>query len=111
MPAVENQVGAIFTIGTRVVGADLFDTPETMRKLLPKLVRAVAVDALDADGAEQSTSASSIEVFLGAIAAASVHGAPAVGGGQDLRLTSPGVTGAALIDQGSIVHLSAFAAP
>ncbi len=57
MPAVENQVGAIFTIGTRVVGADLFDAPETMRKLLPKLVRAVAVDALDADGAEQSTGA------------------------------------------------------
>lgn len=111
MPAAENQVGAIFSIGTRIVGADLFDAPETMRKLLPKLVRAVAVDALDADGAEQPTSASSIEVFLGAIAAASVHGAPAVGVGRDLRLTSPGVTGAALIDQDSIVHLSAFAAP
>ena len=71
MPAVENQVGAIFTIGTRIVGTDLFDAPETMRKLLPKLVRAVAVDALDADGPEQSTGSSSIEVFLGAIAAAS----------------------------------------
>ena len=108
MPAVENQVGAIFTIGARIVGTDLFDASETMRKLLPKLVRAVAVDALDADGAEQSTGASSIETFLGAIAAAPVHEAPAVGGGLDLRLTSPGVTGAALVDEGSIVHLSAF---
>jgi len=108
MPAVENQVGAIFTIGSRVVGADLFDVPETMGKLLPKLVRAVAVDALDENGAEQSTGASSIEMFLAAVAAASVHEAPAVGGGLDLRLTSQGVTGAALVDDGSIVHLSAF---
>ncbi len=108
MPAVENQVGAIFTIGTRIVGTNLFDAPETLRKLLPKLVRAVAVDALDADGPDQSTGASSIEVFLGAIAAASVHEAPAVGGGLDLRLTSSGVTGAALADEGSVVHLSAF---
>jgi hypothetical protein len=108
MPAVENQVGAIFTIGSRVVGADLFDASETMSKLLAKLVRAVAVDALDADAAEQSTGAPSIEVFLDAIAVASVHEAPAVGGGRDLRLTSQGVTGAALVDEGSIVHLSAF---
>ena len=109
MPAVENQVGAIFTIGTRVVGADLFDAPETMRKLLPKLVRAVAVDALDVDCPEPSPGAMSIEMFLGAIAAASVHEAPAVGSGLDLRLNSPGVTGAVLVDDGRIVHLSAFA--
>ena len=105
---VENQVGAIFTIGSRVVGADLFDVPETMSKLLPKLVRAVAVDALDGNGAEQSTGANSIEMFLAAVAAASVHEAPALGSGLDLRLTSQGVTGAALVDEGSIVHLSAF---
>ena len=58
--------------------------------------------------AEQSTGATSIEMFLGAIAAASVHEAPAVGGGPILRLTAPGVTGAALVDEGRIVHLSAF---
>ena len=50
-------------------------------------------------------------LFLGAIAAASVHEAPAVGGGLDLRLTSPSVTGAALADEGNVVHLSAFVSP
>ena len=60
------------------------------------------------NGAEQSTGANSIEMFLAAVAAASVHEAPALGGGLDLRLTSQGVTGAALVDEGSIVHLSAF---
>jgi hypothetical protein len=108
MPVADNQVGAIFMIGSRVVGADLFDAPETMSKLLPKLLRGVAVDALDAEGTEEPTGANSIELFLAAVAAASVHEAPAVGGGLDLRLTSQGVTGAALVDEGSVVHLSAF---
>ena len=59
--------------------------------------------------ARSSPGAMSIEMFLGAIAAASVHEAPAVGSGLDLRLNAPGVTGAALVDDGRIVHLSAFA--
>ena len=45
---IERQCGALFLIGGRVVGFDLFDRASTLRRLLPKLVRSVAVDALDA---------------------------------------------------------------
>ena len=41
------QAGALFQIDGRVVGFDLFDSALTLRRLLPKLVRSVAVDALD----------------------------------------------------------------
>jgi ARG and Rhodanese-Phosphatase-superfamily-associated Protein domain len=44
---VEGQIGALFAIGARIVGFDLFDDATTCRKLLPKLVRSYAVDAID----------------------------------------------------------------
>src|SRR5687767_5569277 len=43
----ERQCGALFLIGGRVVGFDLFDRAVTLRRLLPKLVRSVAMDAID----------------------------------------------------------------
>jgi hypothetical protein len=43
----EGQCGALFLIDGRVVGFDLFDRASTLRRLLPKLVRSVAVDAVD----------------------------------------------------------------
>jgi hypothetical protein len=45
---VAGQVGALFAIGDRLVGLDLFDHETTFRKLLPKLVRSYALDAMDA---------------------------------------------------------------
>ena len=109
---VELQIGAVFVIGSRVVGMDLFDAPSTLPRLLPKLVRAVAVDALDADVRPGDTKAStdqpSVESFLAAALEASVRESPAVGVGTDLRFTAPGLTGAALVDDGRVVHLSAF---
>ena len=44
---VDGQIGALFAIGDHIVGFDLFDDAGTFRKLLPKLVRSYAVDAID----------------------------------------------------------------
>jgi hypothetical protein len=44
---VDRQVGALFSVNNGIVGFDLFDSPHTLTALLPKLVRSVAVDALD----------------------------------------------------------------
>ena len=44
---VDGQIGALFAIGDHIVGFDLFDHAGTFRKLLPKLVRSYAVDAID----------------------------------------------------------------
>jgi hypothetical protein len=40
---------------------------------------------------------------------AQTHCAPAPGIGEDWRLSAPGLTGAALIVDGQLVHLSALA--
>ena len=44
---LEGQCGAVFAIGRRMVGLELFDAEETLRKLFPKLLRSYGLDALD----------------------------------------------------------------
>jgi hypothetical protein len=132
---IERQCGALFLIDGRVVGFDLFDRALTLRRLLPKLVRSVAVDALDRemDGspthdyvedpampmpkADRRKCARTVsptlltqiaDDFLEKTCAADTHDAPAVGLGRDLRLVAPQISGAALNVNGSLVHLSAF---
>ena len=48
------------------------------------------------------------EHFLESTCAAGVHEDDAVGMGRDLRLIAPTISGAALVADGSVVHLSAF---
>src|SRR5205085_1073492 len=43
----EGCCGAAFVLGGRIAGVDLFDRPETLARLWPKLVRAYAIDALE----------------------------------------------------------------
>ena len=125
---VDGQIGALFSIGGRVVGLDLFDRHSTLRTLLPKLVRSVAVDALDSQESAGTFSAESprptprpdrrgaaatalpaAQQFLAATAVATQHSSPGVGLGDDVRLTTPAIAGAALVANGAVVHLSAFA--
>jgi hypothetical protein len=107
---LDDQVGALFAVGGRVVGFDLFDRPSTLRKLLPKLVRSVAIDALDTDDtATQTTCVTDAQAWLERLASAQAHTAPAVGMGEDVRLSSPTLTGAALAVDGTFVHSAAFA--
>ena len=108
---IDGQVGALFAVNGVVIGFDLFDCPLTLRKLLPKLVSSVAVEALDStdSGAAGPMALRSPELFLSAVGDAPFHTVPAVGLGQDLRLSAPGLTGAALVADGQVVHLSAFA--
>ena len=108
------QIGALFVVGGRVVGFDLFDREATLRKLLPKLVQGVAVDALDSNPDSGDTSIEGIplrslcEQFVAAVGQAPTHSAQAIGLGQDVRLTAQGLTGAALVVSEQVIHLSAF---
>ena len=114
---VDGQVGALFAIGDRIVGFDLFDDTATCRKLLPKLVRSYAVDAIDlrnASGSSQRNGPGRTPIthlvpgFLAAIGAAPQRRVSAVGLGDDVRLSGSGLVGAALVVDDRVVHLSGF---
>jgi hypothetical protein len=121
--SVAEQCGGLFAIDDRIIGFDLFDTSRTFRKLLPKLVRSYAVEAIDGTdiglrakpdrrrsgrGAADSPVAHLAPGFLGVVAAAAQERWAAVGVGDDVRLTAGGIVGAALVVGEKVVHLSAF---
>lgn len=105
----ESQTGAIFAIGSEIVGLDLFDRRTTLAAMLPKLVRSYAIDAMDTTGATGGARMKDVESFLGMIAEAGVESYDAVGLGDDLRIVGPGLVGGGLMVDGDLVHLAAFA--
>ena len=111
---VEQQRGALFLLNQQVLSCDLFDAAETCAATLPKLVRSCALDALDAalETPEQEAVHPSAEQaaasFLSVLAATDVQVFPAVGLGEDLRISGDQVTGGALCTEERLIHLCAF---
>ena len=110
--SAKGHVGAAFGVGGRLAGLELFDSPRTLDALLPKLVRSYALDAIEVRAAKPSRpSPARVTSFLESLRKAQAEPFPAVGEGDDVRVTGPGVSGAALVARGRVVHLSAFLMP
>jgi hypothetical protein len=107
--ASDDQVGALFAIGPRIYGFELFDAPATMRAYLEKLVRSYALDALGMrDVAEEPPAIESAQQLLESAAQAPSETYPALGLGVDVRVREEKVVGAGLLWQEHLVHLNAF---
>jgi hypothetical protein len=100
--------GAVFAVGGKIAGADMFDQPATLVKLWPKLVRAYALDVLEAKDQESSVTAEEAERWVRSAACAKVEQFSTPGLGQDIRLEAAGLAGAALIVEGQPVHVELF---
>jgi hypothetical protein len=108
---IESQSGGIFCINGRITGMELFDSQETCRALMPKIIRSYALDAIDPRYAKAPQAGQpSPREFLKRIGQAKYHEAEAVGEGTDLRIqTGSGLSGGALYARDRIVHLVVFA--
>lgn len=103
------QVGAMFAIADRIIGFDVFDSPATLHKLLPKLVRSYALDAIDPQQMrDRQDSPISPHSFLSAVHQVKFEKFPAIGEGEDVRLSGTHLIGSALVAREKVVHLSAF---
>jgi hypothetical protein len=106
---LDHQVGAMFFINGTEAGFELFDAASTWRKLAPKLVRSYAVDAIDRRGRPTRDRARRApKAFAKAVGSTPASVFPAIGEGNDVRLTGTDVAGAALVAGGRVIHLSAF---
>lgn len=106
-----NQVGAVFAINGKVCGMDTFDHPQTLARLLPKLVQSYALDAIDqarTAGQSQAAPAPTLAEFLKQLRTVAAEPYPAIGLGTDLRFEAEEVTGGALAVDEKVVHLCAF---
>ncbi len=109
---VEGQVGAVFAVDGRVAGCEVFDHPETLARLLPKLVRSYALDAIEAPRRESAEPVphEAARAFLDEVGSAVHRAFRGIGLGETVRIRAPRLTGAALVEAGALLHLSAFRA-
>jgi hypothetical protein len=100
-----DQIGVVCTIGSEVVGLDLFDKPTTLARYLRGIV---AGHALDAPGPGRSPDGiRAIERFLTNVDAAEKDCGPGVGLGEEILLQGH-VSGVGLSYDKCLVHLAAF---
>jgi hypothetical protein len=104
------QVGAIFYVNGRLAGLETFAAPDLFARLMAKIVRGYALDALD-DALHEPALRDALDgaTLLSALGRCRLTRHRAVGQGEDIRLAAPGFAGAALVAGGKPVHLTAYA--
>jgi hypothetical protein len=106
----EGCCGVAFVLGGRIAGVDLFDKPETLAKLWPKLVRAYAIDALEEpESTEAVLTPEALGQWLRSATVAKLEPFKSPGLGDDVRLEAPNLVGAGLVVQEHPVHVELFA--
>lgn len=106
---VEGQVGAIFAINDQIIGLDLFENSATLDKLMKKIIGSYALDAISlVDEKAKNEYGNGVEEFLSSIGEAKIEKFPAIGEGEDFRLSGEKAIGGALVANGKVIHLCAF---
>ncbi len=106
-----DQVGAAFAVGGQLIGAEIFDSAQTFRDLLPKLIRSYGLDAIDWEypvPTDKAPDPVDVEGLLKRLEGLPAFTRSGLGLGEDLRFEDDGVVGAALAHEGRLVHLSVF---
>lgn len=107
----EGAIGFVAALGSQVLGAELFTDESLADAYWETLARSYAVEALDADagdGGDDETALIGEEQLLAEALAAEIQVHPSPGLGEDARLTGSHISGAGLVYDGAVVHLSLF---
>jgi hypothetical protein len=104
----EGACGAVFVVGGRIAGVDLFDRPETLARLWPKLVQAYALDAFEEAEPSAEVTVDDVKAWLRSLTQAKAQGFKSPGVGDDVRLEAPTLIGAGLVVDEHPVHVELF---
>lgn len=100
------QVGALVYLEGSWLGLDLLASPGLFARAWGRLSTGYAADALGTR--EGRAPRLGPETILGRVGRLAVEPAPAVGLGDEYRLSGPRVHGAALVAEGHVAHLAVF---
>jgi hypothetical protein len=102
---VEGATGVAVGVGKQVVSLDVFDKPETCRKVWDRLLSGVMMDAVEAPRSEEIAGPADVEALIGRLRSAPWAPAPAVGEGQEFRSDAdPQTHASALVFADSVLH-------
>ncbi|MCY2928900.1 MAG: hypothetical protein NTV86_05290 [Planctomycetota bacterium] len=109
MPYPPYSRGVMAAINGRFVAADVFDRPQTLEAVWPRLLTGYAIDAL-AQGREARRlfTAKAASVLLERVGQVPCDSRPTAGAGEDWRIETHDIVGQALVVDGVCVHLSVF---
>lgn len=116
-PTLDGQCGAVFLLEGIPVALDLFESDSVLRRLMPKLLRSHALDALDERDVHAPKNIGLLEprdaakAFIAGVANAAQESGkvfPTVGVVQAMRVEHKAIAAAALVVDGGVVHLAAF---
>jgi len=107
---IEWQVGAIFAIDGQVLGLECFGCYDTFKLFFDKLVKSYALDALDRfeKPKTNSTPPEKARRFIKSAMNSKGEDHPSLGLGANIAFESRTVSGAALVENDRLLHLSAF---
>jgi hypothetical protein len=100
--------GAVFVVGENIVGADLFDKPETLGNLWPKLIKSCAIDALESSIDPKPLQEEYVSGWLKKGLSAPRETFPSAGVGVDMRIEGDDCIGASLVVEDRPVHTELF---
>lgn len=109
-PRQEGAVGMVGFIGGKIVGCDVIPSPEVFSEYYDRLLRSYALDSMYLKGRPES----SVDYgalswrFLTEIGETETGTFTSPGAGLSVRVAGPGISGAALLFEGSMIHLGAF---
>ena len=109
---VSEQVGAMFAIGGRIEGVELFDQPATLQSMFDKVLESFAIGALiKKHSGEVEISAQQVNSFLFALLSPNWSGYPGVGIGTEPQLDTAEIVATGLALEERVLHLAAFRLP
>ncbi len=104
-----NAKGMAVCINGKVTVCEVFDKKSTLKRMLPRLIRSAAMDALGCqEEVYVEAEKSDVEKFLKRTLKAKVTEHDSPGLGEDVRIKGRGVEGAGLVHEGKVLHLELF---
>lgn len=107
---VDCQVGAVFALNGRISGMECFLYQETFGKFFKKLVESYALDALDEElsRGDFPPCVEDPQVLVQEVRRARFSQYPSIGLGLSVRFESEALVGAALMEDGKVLHMTVF---
>ncbi len=107
MKLVSGQSGGLFFINGKFAGMELFDSSETFSKMFGKIIKSYAIDALETvEEAQLDDSPGDPDSIIKGMADMEAQRSKSRGKGDDLRLSSERMTGAGLLADNDLIHIS-----
>ncbi len=105
---LKGQKGAVFALGDKIFGLDIFDKEETWEKLMPKIIRSYLLENGPATWKKPSVKVEEAEKFLAGLAGAEFSSYKSPGLGTAVSIKGKTASGTALFAKDTAVHTSLF---